>query len=117
MPGHGPAANECPRSSRSLWTEIGKTSSRLSFDLDPAPVKSTGLLHQSVGSPDHWTVTEGSILDDAFLKNLDSADIVYFWRVLHDTGSMWQALGKAASLVKGQGFLYIVLYLTTPTVC
>ena len=86
----------------------------VSFDSDPVSVKTTRALQETVGHTDRWTVAEGSILDKTFLARLDPADIVYSWGVLHHTGSMWQAIRNAASLLRKQGLFYVALYLTTP---
>jgi hypothetical protein len=40
-------------------------------------------------------------------------DIVYSWGVLHHTGSMWEAVSKAASMVAPDGLLAIALYRKT----
>jgi len=40
-------------------------------------------------------------------------DIVYSWGVLHHTGHMWQALTKAAAMVRPHGLLAIALYQRT----
>lgn len=86
----------------------------VSFDLDPASVRATRRLWSQLGAPAHWQVLEGSVLDRAFLATLDPADIVYSWGVLHHTGRMWEALGNTAPLLKGEGQLYIGLYVTGP---
>lgn len=86
----------------------------VSFDVDPNSVKTTRSLYELAGSPDHWTVSDGSALDQDFMKGLDPADIVYSWGVLHHTGSMWEALRNTAALMKKEGVLYIGLYLTVP---
>lgn len=40
-------------------------------------------------------------------------DIVYSWGVLHHTGSMWEALDKAAAMVGSKGLLVLALYRPT----
>jgi Methyltransferase domain len=65
-------------------------------------------------------VVVGSILDDAIMIKLREAypggdgsggyDIVHSWGVLHHTGEMWNALGRAASLVNAKGHLIIAIY-------
>ncbi len=86
----------------------------VSFDLDPFSVTTTRRLWESVGKPSHWTVTEGSILNAAFLAQIEKADVVYSWGVLHHTGQMWQAIANAAGLMNERGQLYLSLYVTTP---
>jgi len=82
----------------------------VSFDFDPFSVKCCEYLKEKEGSPANWTVSEGSILDDASLENIKQADIVYSWGVLHHTGYMWQAIRNAAKLVKPGGLFYIAIY-------
>ncbi|MEY2571583.1 MAG: hypothetical protein QOE63_1933, partial [Acidimicrobiaceae bacterium] len=60
--------------------------------------------------PDTWTVTAGSILDDQLVAELEPADIVYSWGVLHHTGDMWKAIRNAAKLVKPGGRFVIAIY-------
>jgi len=86
----------------------------VSFDLDPASVRTTQRLHEMAGSPASWRVLTGSALDQQFLKTLEPADCVYSWGVLHHTGKMWEAVENAASLVKPGGLFYIGLYTTSP---
>ena len=53
----------------------------------------------------------GDVLDDAFLADLGTFDIVYAWGVLHHTGAMWQAIRNAVSLVEPEdGTLVIAIY-------
>ncbi|MDD5454213.1 MAG: class I SAM-dependent methyltransferase, partial [Candidatus Ratteibacteria bacterium] len=85
----------------------------VSFDVDTYSVKTTKKLRQLAGNPSNWIVLEGSILDKNFLSNIEPADIVYSWGVLHHTGKMWEALEKAAALMKKDALLYIALYTTT----
>ena len=91
-----------------------KASRVRSFDADPYSVQSTRSLWEKAGSPEAWTVGDGSILDDAFLEALGHYDIVYSWGVLHHTGAMWQAVGNAAALVRPGGQFFISLYASGP---
>lgn len=87
----------------------------LSFDCDPASVETTRRLRELRGNPENWTVAQGSVLDREFLRTLEPADIVYSWGVLHHTGSMWEAIENAATLLSDSDALfYIALYVTTP---
>jgi 2-polyprenyl-6-hydroxyphenyl methylase/3-demethylubiquinone-9 3-methyltransferase len=62
----------------------------------------------SVAAP-HFCV--GSVLDDKFLAELGTFDIVYAWGCLHHTGDMWQAICNTASLVKSEtGTLVMSIY-------
>ncbi len=85
----------------------------VSFDVDPHSVRTTALLRERIGNPAHWTVLEGSALDEAFLATLDPADIVYSWGVLHHTGNMWGAIRNTARLMKPGGLFYLALYSRT----
>ena len=82
----------------------------VSFDYDPDSVATTNRLKAWTGNPTHWQVMQGSILDDAFLRTLSPADIVYSWGVLHHTGNMWQAMDNTARLIKPGGLAYLALY-------
>ncbi|MBU1631288.1 MAG: class I SAM-dependent methyltransferase, partial [Candidatus Omnitrophica bacterium] len=61
----------------------------------------------------NWIVLGGSILNKTFLSNIEPADIVYSWGVLHHTGKIWEALENTSKLMKKDGFFYIALYTTT----
>jgi hypothetical protein len=81
-----------------------------SFDYDADSVRTTRALREREGSPAHWTVEQGSVLDGDYMRRLEPADVVYSWGVLHHTGQMWKAvLNATLPLAKG-GLLYIALY-------
>jgi len=82
----------------------------VSFDYDAQSVEATRMLHKYAGSPDHWTIMQGSVLDPEFMKTLAPADIVYSWGVLHHTGDQWNAIRNAASRIGESGLFYIALY-------
>ena len=82
-----------------------------SFDFDPLSVRCTDELKRRYFPGDSdWTVVEGSILDQAFLKQLGAFDVVYSWGALHHTGAMWQALENASRMVAEHGKLFIAIY-------
>ncbi|MEM7404787.1 MAG: class I SAM-dependent methyltransferase [Pseudomonadota bacterium] len=82
-----------------------------SFDFDPKSVACTQVLKERFCTNDEaWQISEGSILDAAFVASLERADIVYSWGVLHHTGDLWSALENAAQLVKPDGRLYVAIY-------
>lgn len=82
-----------------------------SFDYDPQSVACTAELKRRYFPDDiNWTVEEGSVLDEDYLKSLGKFDIVYSWGVLHHTGAMWQALENACLPVKEGGLLFIAIY-------
>jgi 2-polyprenyl-3-methyl-5-hydroxy-6-metoxy-1,4-benzoquinol methylase len=83
----------------------------VSFDYDQHSVEATMALRARAGiTPAHWSVSQGSILDEAFLATLPPADVVYSWGVLHHTGAMWQAIDNAAALVQPGGLFAIAIY-------
>lgn len=84
----------------------------ISFDYDPDSVATTRMLWEQAGRPANWRITQGSILDKAFVASLGTADLVYSWGVLHHTGQQWQALENAISLLGEAAQLYIALYTT-----
>ena len=82
-----------------------------SFDFDSEAVECTRKL-QTRFFPDarNWTIREGSILDQPFLEELGTFDIVYAWGVLHHTGDMWTALNNASSLTRNGGLHFVAIY-------
>ena len=83
-----------------------------SFDYDSESVLATQQLKDKIklDSDRSWVVEEGSVLDDEYINGLGEFDIVYSWGVLHHTGSMWNAINNAASLVRDNGKLFISIY-------
>ncbi|MCA8986615.1 MAG: class I SAM-dependent methyltransferase [Planctomycetaceae bacterium] len=82
-----------------------------SFDYDLDSVACTRTLrdHYFPDDPD-WTVEQGSVLDENYMQQLGTFDLVYSWGVLHHTGQMWNAISQAAERVAPQGQLVIALY-------
>lgn len=81
-------------------------------DIDPDSVATSRavLSRHNVAVP--WQIELRSVFE------LDSEwegafDIVYSWGVLHHTGSMWEAVTRAARMVAPQGLLAIALYRRT----
>ena len=87
----------------------------VSFDYDADSVHATSVLHERAGSPDSWTVKQGSVLDRGFLDTLGQFELVYSWGVLHHTGQLWKAIDNAASCVGTAGSLFISIYSKGPT--
>jgi 2-polyprenyl-3-methyl-5-hydroxy-6-metoxy-1,4-benzoquinol methylase len=81
-----------------------------SFDFDPDSVAATAGLRRQLAPDSDWTVDQGSILDERYVAQLGSFDVVYSWGVLHHTGNLWRALETAAQLVKPGGTLFISIY-------
>lgn len=82
----------------------------ISFDFDPKSVETTKVLHAMNGAPNHWHICQGSALDRSFMEQIEPADIVYSWGVLHHTGEVWNAISNAASRVAEGGLFYIAIY-------
>lgn len=81
-----------------------------SFDFDADSVRTTSRLREFAGNPEHWQVSQGSVLDPDFMMGLEPAEIVYSWGVLHHTGAMWTAIANAAIPLAPDGVFYIALY-------
>ncbi len=82
-----------------------------SFDYDEQSVLCTQELRRCYYPNDpNWQIEQGSILNEFYIKNLKTFDIVYSWGVLHHTGNMWHALELAATLVNPGGKLFIAIY-------
>ncbi len=82
----------------------------VSFDYDADSVRTTRALRERAGSPAHWSVEQGSVLDAEYMRRLERADIVYSWGVLHHTGQMWKAVENATLPLATGGLFYIALY-------
>jgi SAM-dependent methyltransferase len=82
-----------------------------SFDYDEISVSCTKELRERFAARSAtWNVMQGSVLDDAFMADLGTYDIVYAWGVLHHTGAMWRAVELSAARVSDNGYLLIALY-------
>lgn len=83
----------------------------VSFDYDPQSVAATAELRRRYAPDDpEWRVAQGSVLDEAYVADLGTFDVVYSWGVLHHTGAMWRALDIAQRLVNPDGLLAIAIY-------
>ncbi|MEP7357869.1 MAG: class I SAM-dependent methyltransferase, partial [Anaerolineales bacterium] len=82
-----------------------------SFDYDAQSVAASERLRAGAGIPAaRWQISQGSVLDQPYLRQFEPADIVYSWGVLHHTGAMWTAIDNAAGLVRPGGRLAIAIY-------
>src|SRR5436190_670765 len=81
------------------------------FDYDEDSVETSRQVRAWAGVPeDIWAISQGSVLDEAFMATLPKSDIVYSWGVLHHTGAMWDAVRNAAIPLGEGGEFYIALY-------
>jgi SAM-dependent methyltransferase len=82
-----------------------------SFDFDADSVACTARLRDLHFAGDReWTIEQGSILEDEYVRGLGTFDVVYAWGVLHHTGALHRALGIAARLVAPGGLFAFALY-------
>jgi 2-polyprenyl-6-hydroxyphenyl methylase/3-demethylubiquinone-9 3-methyltransferase len=82
-----------------------------SFDYDPESVACAYFLkRQHFRDDPKWAIGEGSVLDESYLRSLDTFDVVYSWGVLHHTGNMWRALEIIDLPVKPGGQLFLSIY-------
>ncbi len=84
-----------------------------SFDFDKNSVACTNYLKNKYKDDRYtnsWEVTEGSVLDGDFIRDLGQFDVVYSWGVLHHTGSMYQAFENVCLLCKPGSLLFISIY-------
>ncbi len=80
-------------------------------DIDEDSVEVTGqTVRRFAPSASQITVQTASILSDADLTAMPTADVVYSWGVLHHTGDMWQAIRNAATKVSADGTFVIAIY-------
>lgn len=84
----------------------------VSVDVNPNSIACCTTLREGSGSPEHWRILQGSVLDGDFVASLGTFDIVYSWGVLHHTGAMWPAISNAASRVAPGGVFYLAIYNT-----
>jgi SAM-dependent methyltransferase len=82
-----------------------------SFDYDQQSVACALQLKNTFFPEDtDWQIERGSALDQSYLRNQGTFDVVYAWGVLHHTGAMWEALENMVPLVKQGGKLFIAIY-------
>jgi SAM-dependent methyltransferase len=82
-----------------------------SFDYDAESVACTQATKARFAADAvQWTVAQGSVLDDDYVRGLGAFDIVYSWGVLHHTGDMWRAVDNASRAVAPGGTFFIAIY-------
>ncbi len=82
-------------------------------DLDADSVKTTEAVLAKHGADKPYRVMQASVFDLPG-KLQQTFDIVYSWGVLHHTGAMVEAIGKAATMVAPNGLFAFALYRKTP---
>ena len=82
----------------------------VSFDFDPDSVRAAQALRRQAGSPSNWTILQGDVLDETFIRSLGTFDVVYSWGCLHHTGNMTAALANALLPVGENGLFFVALY-------
>jgi len=63
-----------------------------SFDFDQQSVDCAREIKRRFAPDAPWTIEQGSVLDETYLRSLGRFDVIYSWGVLHHTGDMWKAL-------------------------
>ena len=86
----------------------------MAIDIDPNCVATAQALLSREAGGKPWQAQRVSVFD-ADPLTIGRFDVVYSWGVLHHTGSMWEAMDKAAALVAPGGLLVIALYRMTRT--
>lgn len=82
-----------------------------SFDYDLESVACTEEMKRRYRSNDaDWIIEQGSALDEGYIDQLGTFDVVYSWGVLHHTGDMWRALALAERCVGSHGYLALSIY-------
>jgi 2-polyprenyl-3-methyl-5-hydroxy-6-metoxy-1,4-benzoquinol methylase len=84
----------------------------VAIDLDENSVETMRQLLSEFCPHGNWTTNILSIFE-ASPETLGTFDVVYSWGVLHHTGDMWQAIDRAAALVKPGGYFAIAIYAAT----
>jgi 2-polyprenyl-3-methyl-5-hydroxy-6-metoxy-1,4-benzoquinol methylase len=82
-------------------------------DIDPHSVDAAQALLSQFAPKKRWRVYQRSVFE-VNSEDIGNFDVVHSWGVLHHTGNMWEAIAKAASLVKKDGLLVIAIYHRTP---
>lgn len=86
----------------------------VAIDIDPNSVKAAERLLALEPTSARTEVRVLSIFD-AEPGDLGLFDIVYSWGVLHHTGSMWEAVARAARFVRPGGLFGLALYEKRPS--
>lgn len=107
--GHPPVDLECGPGIHSLAMIEAGASELVSMDCHSATIEATSRLRENAGSPAHWRIMQGSVLDSDFLAQLGQFDLVYCWGGLQHSGDVWTGLRNVAKLVAPTGLLHLAL--------
>ncbi|MGH7035822.1 MAG: class I SAM-dependent methyltransferase [Stellaceae bacterium] len=83
------------------------------IDIDPQSVAATEAVLSKFVHGSKWSVQRQDLFEVPS-EQPQAYDIVYSWGVLHHTEAMWNAVDRAAAMVRPQGHLAIALYHRTP---
>jgi 2-polyprenyl-3-methyl-5-hydroxy-6-metoxy-1,4-benzoquinol methylase len=87
-----------------------------SVDIDPVCIATTkALIQQHGGAGVAHDLREISVFDLS-PQDLGTFDIVYSWGVLHHTGSMYEAISRAAAMTSAGGLFVFALYRRTSAI-
>ncbi len=101
----------------SLWFINAWASKVVSIDIDKKSIECALHLKQKYNiSDEKRTIITGSVLDQAFIKQLWTFDIIYSWGVIHHSGNMWQGLKNILTLEHLWSVFYIAIYNTNTIV-
>lgn len=102
----------CGSGLHSLAAILSGASPVTAVDIDENSVETTRQLLDRLAPGNQCTVRVVSVFD-LTPEQYGRFDIVYSWGVLHHTGDMWRAIGRAAEMVKPGGEIAIAIYATT----
>src|SRR6476661_3992876 len=85
----------------------------LAVDIDENSVATTRTTLTNLAGDAEWKADQVSVFDLSS-STYGRFDVVYSWGVLHHTGSMWEAVARAADMVEPGGIFAFALYEKTP---
>jgi len=82
----------------------------VSVDVDDFSVACAAHLREKENNPENWEIKKGSALDEEFIRNLGTFDVVYSWGVLHHTGDMYKAFRNIVHLLAENSLFFLAIY-------